>query len=456
MRATTCSILLAATAFLLASCKPASSQQFTDMDIRPAPGFAPGYQEFCQMNLSDGDPEQHAVLCAFYGDYQNALVQATKDARVESDPSEYVQLQGIEPEKNDILNKANDILSNPEASEASKAQARKLIALLTSPATAEEALAGARPISALEYIVDKAENYHFTLINEAHYNSRHRNFTQRLLRPLWEKGYRYLALETLSHQDTLLQQRGYPVRSTGYYTKDAHLGNLIREALKIGYTLIPYETQAGNRGIARDRDQALNLYRRTLQQDKEGKVLVHAGYGHINELGDRNYEPMGMQLKRMAEQDILTVSQWKMSGLNAPEKEHHYYRYADSTFHFDQPTIFLNEKGEPVVDPISMGNIDLQVYHPRTEFINGRPDWMMDGGKVQVPLPEPISSYEGHLIRAIREGEQPDAVPVDQFVIDGKKPLILPAGTYVLQVVDCEGTLVKAYRMSVEGEGGKN
>ncbi len=102
------------------------------------------------------------------------------------------------------------------------------------------------------------------------------------------------------------------------------------------------------------------------------------------------------------------------------------------------------------MDPISTGNIDIQVYHPRTEFTNGRPDWMMGGEKVQLPLPELISSYQGHLIRAIREGEQPNAVPVDQFVIDGEKPLILPQGNYVLQIVDCEGALVKAFQIAVE------
>lgn len=450
MRSSTSLALLAFTAFLLASCGQASSQQFTEMDIGPMPDFNPGYREFCQMNPSDGNPEQNAVLSAFYGDYQKALEQATKDARVESNPLEYVQVEGMDPEKNNLLDKASDILDNPEAGEAAKAQARMLIALLAGPSSAEDALANARPISALEYIADRAENYHFTLINEAHYNSQHRNFTQRLLQPLWEKGYRYLALETLSHQDTLLRERGYPVRSTGYYTKDAHFGNLIREALRIGYTMIPYETQSGNRGAARDQDQARNIYRQTLQGDKKGKVLVHAGYGHISETGDSNYQPMGMQLRQISGQDVLSVDQESMSGLNDPGKMHHYYRYADSAFHLTHPTVFLNEKEEPVIDPINTGGIDIQVYHPSTRFINGRPDWMMDGGKVKVPLPESINSYQGHLIRAIREGEQPDAVPVDQFVTDGEKPLILPEGNYLLQIVDCEGALVKAFRMAVE------
>lgn len=93
MRSSTSLTLLAFTAFLLASCKPASSQQFTDMEIGPAPNFDPGYRQFCQMNPSDGDPEQNAVLSAFYGDYQKALEQATKDARVESKPFENVGVE---------------------------------------------------------------------------------------------------------------------------------------------------------------------------------------------------------------------------------------------------------------------------------------------------------------------------------------------------------------------------
>lgn len=52
-------------------------------------------------------------------------------------------------------------------------------------------------------------------------------------------------------EDTLLNERGYPLLSSGYYTQEPQFGNLVREALRIGYELFPYETQV--RGDGKER-----------------------------------------------------------------------------------------------------------------------------------------------------------------------------------------------------------
>lgn len=49
------------------------------------------------------------------------------------------------------------------------------------------------------------------MINEAHHQLMHRTFTTSLLEGLYAKGYRFLGLEALAYDDTLLNQRGYPV-----------------------------------------------------------------------------------------------------------------------------------------------------------------------------------------------------------------------------------------------------
>jgi hypothetical protein len=289
--------------------------EFSEVKHHNIQSFDYGFKEYCRLDFNSNF-EWNAVQCSFYGDYQNAIEQATKRASFVRNPFEDIVIEPAEIDKEKLVKALNSSLNDSDASLESKEAAQKALKFLSGPKTTEELFSEARPLSAISYISNKAKEYHFTLINEAHYNSQHRFFTKELLRPLWKEGYRCLALETLYHTDTGLYERGYPVLSSGYYTKDSNFGNLIREAIEIGYTLIPYETQNKHDGTLRDADQATNIYRQTLQEDKKGKVLIHAGYSHISEIGGVDYEPRGLQLKRLAKQDILTIDQVRMTGLS--------------------------------------------------------------------------------------------------------------------------------------------
>ena len=271
-----------------------------------------------------------------------------------------------------------------ETDESRKLEAQKILNLINTPDT-KELIADSKEMSALKYIEDKTKNYHFTLINEAHWNSQHRSFTKTLLKPLWEQGYRYLALETLSHYDSTLHNRGYPVYSSGYYTQDSDFGNLVREALAIGYILIAYETQNDNDGTLRDKDQAHNIYRKTFKHDKTGKVLIHVGYGHISEKGDSYYEPMGYQLKKLVDQDILTIDQVTMVGYNDINKQHLYYKETVERFEFEKPSVFITKEDKLIIDPVNSFGIDIQVYHPKMKISIGRPDWKYQQNVKSIP-----------------------------------------------------------------------
>jgi hypothetical protein len=43
--------------------------------------------------------------------------------------------------------------------------------------------------------------------------------------------------------------------------------------------------------------------------------------------------------------------------------------------------------------------IDLQVYHPATNFKEKRPHWMHKEGTKQIPLPQEVIKYKRHLIQ---------------------------------------------------------
>lgn len=91
------------------------------------------------------------------------------------------------------------------------------------------------------------------------------------------------------------QLRGYPVLSTGFYTRDPAFGDLVRRALKLGYRIVPYEPsyeqlrpKTEDRSPAdlvnrRERLQANNIHKRVFSKDPAAKVLVIGARGHIAE-----------------------------------------------------------------------------------------------------------------------------------------------------------------------------
>ncbi|MFT4566113.1 MAG: hypothetical protein ACI9FN_001067 [Saprospiraceae bacterium] len=115
-----------------------------------------------------------------------------------------------------------------------------------------------------------------------------------------------------------------------------------------------------------------------------------------------------------------------------------------------KPIILLYHNSTSIRDQIYTHMIDLQVYHPKTNYINGRPDWMLKGKK-SIALPDDINSFEGYHLRATPIDEDPSiAIPVDQFKIDGDKYLVLPIGKYAIEILDCNRLLHSRYLLNVE------
>ncbi|HYD90103.1 MAG TPA: hypothetical protein VEA37_01280, partial [Flavobacterium sp.] len=151
-------------------------------------------------------------------------------------------------------------------------------------------LARFKPIPARQYILERSAAAQITIINEAHNQPLHRTFVTGLLKELYQQGYRYLGIETLGYADTLLQQRKYALDTTGYYSFEPQFGNMIREALQLGFVLFPYETEvAGHNGKEREIDQANNIVR-FMKQHTDGKYLIYCGYAHVIEGPVRGWE----------------------------------------------------------------------------------------------------------------------------------------------------------------------
>lgn len=310
-------------------------------------------------------------------------------------------------------------------------------------------IAGFEPQDALDALADLAADEQLVLINEAHHVPQHRAFTLRLLERLRPLGFTCFAAETLSEADTDLNERGYPTSASGAYIDEPVYGDLVRTALRLGYRVVAYESLGG-----RDRElgQARNLVERILAKDPDARVVVHAGYAHIDEQGTiAGAAAMAVRLEELTGIDPLTVDQTVMTERSMPEREHPLYRTVASSIHV--ASIFRNAAGDPwTLEP---GRRDVTLFHPRSTYEHGRPTWLRLGGaRKPYALPDGVCGDAPRcLVRARAAGESTDAVPVDQVeVVAGEPPpaLLLPPGEYALESRGLADEELWAARIDVE------
>lgn len=406
------------------------------------PDFDLDYKAYCSRDTNNF--EQNAVLASFVGDYPRAYYYASKRAQIP-----VTQIGGFTEEQEEIVKgKFSQACHDSTVAIEERKFACRILEVLTRPKEVNELFNVYESRNAKDYIIDQAGKYDAVLINEAHYSGQHRAFTSSLLQPLWQKGFRYLAIETLSIRDSLTQSRQYPSLSTGYYSKELAYAEFIRNALSIGYTLVSYEAAVSDEN-RRDSLQALNIYEKTFKTDKKAKVVVHAGYSHIAEDGDKNWRPMGSCLKRLLGREVFSIDQVAMVGHLNHSKRHPYYQYALKETKLAEPLVFRNAGDESLVDPINALAVDCQVYHPPVTYVSDRPDFLLDTNKKLYSLPQVLTVYTGHLLQINVINEEPTAIPVERVVLNGdERKALLKPGKYIGYLIDQKGTAILKFKIS--------
>lgn len=308
-------------------------------------------------------------------------------------------------------------------------------------------------VNAIEYIIEKSKSSEILIINEAHHNSMHRVFTKTLLKGLHDNGYRLLGLEGLgngAYIDSLLNNRKYPIQTTGFYTKDPQFGNLIRTALKMGFHVFPYESGPGKNGKEREIEQAENI-KKVLDARPNEKLLIHCGFAHVLE-GD--YERWGKtmtgRLTEFTGIDPLTVHQVQFTERSKPEYNHPMLKALE----VQEPTVLIDKRNNPYRYERDQNWADIAVFHANTRYVLGRPDWLFKNEKkrVSIPLTELNLEFPA-IVMAFAEGEDWNvAVPTDMAEI-GKGAeeavLALDNGIYNIVVTNKQGNSIK-FELEVE------
>ncbi|HLZ86160.1 MAG TPA: hypothetical protein VKQ52_02920 [Puia sp.] len=234
---------------------------------------------------------------------------------------------------------------------------------------------------AAKYIHLAAKNRRVVMINEAFAKPLHRAFTYSLLEDFYRMGFRYLAMEMLNNFSN--QRLSSVGMQSGYYVCEPVAGELMRKAIELGYTLVPYEDTLASVHTADQRDsaQAAHLYE-VVRKDSSARILVHASYAHISKKkGPDGHIPMALAFWRLSGIEPLTIDQTDMTEDGNFGYGRIIYQAYTSRFKISGPSIAL-ENNVPV-NVTDKDLYDLCVIHPPTQYLDGRPTWMSLGGTRQ-------------------------------------------------------------------------
>ena len=296
------------------------------------------------------------------------------------------------------------------------------------------------------------------LINEAHHDAHTRELTLALLPKLRAEGFTYFAAEALANGDTELMKRGYPIASSGSeYLHEPIYGQIIREAIRLGFKVVAYESDAD--ALAdRESGQAQLLYRQVFKNDPKARLFVHAGYAHIDKavgnLG-KSIKPMAMQLKQLTGFDPLSIDQTRWRDIG-PMPKTDLYNQLSAAFPVDKPSVLLSRQNGSVwaSDP---DRHDVDVILPRSGH-QRRPHWLELGGARQTRV---ISSDMCQrqfpcIVEARYANESDDAIPADRYVLltdNVMNSLYLWPGEYKLSSRDREGRKLNDRHITVDKPG---
>lgn len=310
---------------------------------------------------------------------------------------------------------------------------------------------GYQAVSAVAEVVKSASKVDYLLINEAHHKPFHRLFTLSLLSNLKEQGYTSLAIETLGKDDYAVNDSKKIDLSLGGLAIEPNYANLIRQALALGYEILPYDYNEEFEFTKRDSAAAARLLEHKANGSK-GKTIVHCGYEHV----DRTQKSLAYWLQEQSRSKVLSVNQTFFCEEFSKTKESPFYQMAVSEFKNKEPFVLRNSKELYQEDETS----DIFVFHPRTNYVDNRPDWFLRFTspiiRYPVAFPEKILNdiNELALVQVFFLGEESDGIPVDQFVIGPdiapKQTTFVSKGNYVIMVKNADQKILSQANLEVK------
>lgn len=286
---------------------------------------------------------------------------------------------------------------------------------------------------AITKIIELAQHHQIVMLNEAHHVSYHRVFALELARALKNLGYSHIAVEAISDADSL-NESGYPTTLTGYYISDPEFGFFLREAHKLGYRFIGYESNKENR----EQGQADNL-KNFIKNNPNAKIFIYAGYSHIRERSPQNKTRwMAERLKIDTGIDPLTIDQVGGTPRFHSSLQDPIYKLAQS-LNSDTSVVIEDQNKNWVVSSRYQNTVDLTVFHSISTIKDDQTKWFSTSSKrlpYDVEINKSTVNYP-FTINAFNSDEWHnhgiEAIPIEsKFIAKATEPirLQLPRGSY--------------------------
>ena len=309
------------------------------------------------------------------------------------------------------------------------------------------------------YLNKLPDSVRYVFFNEAHILPQTRVTVLNSLDILYKKGFRYLFHEALNYSDTSLNTRKYPIYGSDVYPEPT-IGNLLREAFSLGYNVLPYEDSTKyviqNNGKIhsnsdRETEQADNILR-FISEHKDAKIVVLAGYSHINE--NKKQGKMASVFKLKSGLNPLTIEQTDMEEYADGSYTNNLFKLFRIKYKNKLPVMLVNKEGNPY--SLSAKSYDITLFPAKTDYRNERPDWLINiMGNKEYPIDMKLWEVNDTcLIQAIKTNEDIDkSIPSDQILIEDiklKYALYLCSGEYSIRKFDKNGNAVKSLRAIIK------
>lgn len=278
-----------------------------------------------------------------------------------------------------------------------------------------------KPINASEYILQQADLTKILIINRLKHRPFNHLFIKNLLKNLYDLGYRHMGFEGILNE---IKSGDCLIFGENIDDKNPQFVNLVRTAIKIGYSVFPIEYYRYRQ------HKNMSLIRNITRSNPETKILIYSGLVNSNKTNFNGGSTLAYTLKRELGINPLTVNQAFFSERGSKSYEHFIYK----NIQVNQSSVFVDSGGNIFNDEALAGLFDIMVFHPRTSYQGGRPNWMIDHyvQTVKVDLKR-IDLPTPYMLFAIKKDKCQNAIPYDVIEIkEGQEEafLCLPEGDF--------------------------
>ncbi|MFZ0870499.1 MAG: hypothetical protein WAM90_07200, partial [Rhodanobacter sp.] len=165
-------------------------------------------------------------------------------------------------------------------------------------------------------------------------------------------------------------------------------------------------------------EQARNIYQQVFKQDPKARLVIDAGYAHIQKTGAfLNGSSMAEHLTKISGIDPLSVEQTMLFPHQSSDDDHPYYAPIMQQLQPKTPIVFVDKDGKPWS---LRAGYSVSVLFPPQELLRGRPTWLSLGGLRSPFFVEGARCDRSYpcLVQARYADEDADSIPADRLVLD--------------------------------------